>query len=425
MPSMSKTIEEFQAWLQEKNLTDVLTSIQQHNWSLDDLLGLPKEDLKELYGPPGIFVYNHLHPQPQGMFLFSNEVGLSSGVGTSESISSSNSSQKHRILSAEDPILLQSCLESLLAAAMVPISDSVRNLLLTNQAFLLKLKIGAPWTKERAKNLIMQAKMYLKTSTKMLVENEHGYHFGPLLSSRCGAENTIIKAWRDGDIPVCAKVGRLKQMKKENEVGNIIQGPCIMPIQGFLEVKDDRAVLISPLYNASLTTWMESNDRVSEISIGDVILCGLSGIYAFASNKMHHCDIKPSNMMIGTTPHQIVLIDFGSSVMSGECLNTGTLDMSINLSSPSIGYDVTCLVVTIMHVLFKEPKRFVSEVDVRAEIAKFTHFPVMVEMLGCIPIDKDISSLSELTEIWRSVFEIAARHYEYVSSLEFMSPPAN
>ena len=55
-------------------------------------------------------------------------------------------------------------------------------------------------------------------------------------------------------------------------------------------------------------------------------------------------------------------------------------------------YDVTSLVVAMMHVLFKEPKKIVSEVDVCAEIAKFTHFPVTVAYLwqgNFIPIRFD------------------------------------
>ena len=114
-----------------------------------------------------------------------------------------------------------------------------------------------------------------------------------------------------------------------------------MPMLDYFEIRDERAIFISPLYTLSLREYvfdgvMHPNDKTCV----SVLLCGLSAIYSFASKSYCHADIKLNNIMMETA-YKFIFIDFDSATKYGTLITSTTAGISMTMQEPSIGYDVS------------------------------------------------------------------------------------
>ena len=83
--------------------------------------------------------------------------------------------------------------------------------------------------------------------------------------------------------------------KKEMACCDKVVRPCVMPCIEFIE-DGELGMIIAPLFGCAVRELINSDEALSEQQVVMILLCGLSGIYSFASKGMHHCDIKPSNI---------------------------------------------------------------------------------------------------------------------------------
>ena len=193
--------------------------------------------------------------------------------------------------------------------------------------------------------------------------------------------------------------------KKEMACCDKVVRPCVMPCIEFIE-DGELGMIIAPLFGCAVRELINSDEALSEQQVVMILLCGLSGIYSFASKGMHHCDIKPSN--IALAPGRIfVLIDFGSATDSGAFLRSFTPKMSISRASPSIGFDVACLATTIMQVMFQNCDTYVTKEHLLQQCGLIqSRFPTVCKMLKLLPIDEEIQ-INAFTETCKNLFEIA------------------
>ena len=178
-----------------------------------------------------------------------------------------------------------------------------------------------------------------------------------------------------------------------------------MPCIDFIE-DGELGMIIAPLYGCTVRELINSDEALLEQQLVMILLCGLSGIFSFASKGMHHCDIKPSN--IALAPGKIfVLIDFGSASESGAFLRSFTPKMSISRASPSIGFDVACLATTIMQAMFQNGDTYVTKEHLlqQCELLQ-SRFPTVCKMLKLLPIDQEVQ-INAFMEICKNLFEMA------------------
>ena len=94
----------------------------------------------------------------------------------------------------------------------VKLSDSVYKLIKKNKQFYGRLHDCFGWTREDAKNFINEAKMFLKTRTKVLVSKNKGYHFDEVVS-HMGQGATIFKRSMILKVNTVEKLGQFGLLK--------------------------------------------------------------------------------------------------------------------------------------------------------------------------------------------------------------------
>jgi serine/threonine protein kinase len=157
-------------------------------------------------------------------------------------------------------------------------------------------------------------------------------------------------------------------------------------------------------YFLSLDMW------IPEDMIARLILSGLSAIDSFAQHNLCHGDIKLRNMAYSTHENHciVVLIDFGSVTKFGGFLETGTRGMSMRQSTPSIGYDVTCLASSAAHLIMRKVKTFSTRRHLLARIDEQRDlYPTVTKMMDQLPIDQAIDTVANLRSVWKSCYELA------------------
>jgi serine/threonine protein kinase len=300
------------------------------------------------------------------------------------------------------------------------LSDSVIKLLKNNKHFSRRLTTS--WTKQKAKEFVKEANLYLKTSTKLAVSKTDGYSFLEVISYM-GQKGTIILRAYDGKQNYCAKIGILDIIKAESEVGKKVVGPCVMPIIKFIPLPEDRAAIITPLYGETVADWLVSLEIFAhEDEIIHILLSGISAIYSFASQGLAHCDIKLNNLMF-EKGSKIILIDFGSTEKFDGIISSTTPGIRFDHYAPSIRYDINSLSIAIAHVMLKKREEFASKEHMFGLVAPLSgKYPVLLEMLGLMRIDEDIQSPAELLDIWKGMYEVAKKNKAFVSEAHFAPP---
>lgn len=304
------------------------------------------------------------------------------------------------------------------------LSDSVCKLLKNNRHFYNRLHQCTMWNRKDAKEFIQEAKLFLKTSTKLQVAETDSYRFGEV-QSWMGSGGTLIQKVYDEKGQYCAKIGRLFTIQAEFEVGQKVVGPCVMPIIKFIILPHDKATIITPLYAETVASWvLKLESFPKEDSIVPVLLCGISAIYSFASQGLAHCDIKLTNLMFESIT-KIVLIDFGSAKPFGDFISSTTPGIRFEHCSPSIRYDINSLAIAIARIMIKKPEDFISKDHLLSVVAPFaSNYPVIYEILGMLRIDEDFNSAAELLQVWRKIYAFAREKKPFVSDFSHFAPPS-
>lgn len=319
------------------------------------------------------------------------------------------------------PTSVSSYIESFTALIPVKLDGSVQHLLSTHKNFIADLRWCVDTgNKDAAKALVQRAKFYIKSRTKKSLGDRFKYTFQELIVAGGQEETIIVKLVDEDHKTFCAKIGSVRQMQKESEIGKTVTGPCVMPIVDFIVIEKEsdrnRGVLISPLYSSSIQCFLESDKQIQERVLASILLCGLSGICSFALRNIHHCDIKLSNIMFGLDK-RFVLIDFGSATKEDEIISSCTYGMSINRHSPTIGYDLACLVTTVMQLMYEEFVTYKTKAHVHQQIdIVHDRFPIFCTMLKMLPIDDEVD-MNEFITIVKSLFEIAKTIADFDHSL--------
>ena len=159
----------------------------------------------------------------------------------------------------------------------------------------------------------------LQSRQKSRIPNK-GYTFDEIVSYAGQYIVVILNTYNDKEAFCCAKISDVEAIRKECRIGNLVTGPCKMPILDFFELDepdrtDKRAVLIAPRYIKTVADWMSEfveQELLPEDDIIALLLCGLSAVYSFATHSLCHYDIKLTNIMIAKSK-EFVFIDFGSA----------------------------------------------------------------------------------------------------------------
>jgi serine/threonine protein kinase len=230
----------------------------------------------------------------------------------------------------------------------IKIKDSVIRMIKTNPDLYHQLHNASSWSKGQATEFINDVKLRLKTSTKAMITNTKSYQFIDTVSYVGQPGISIFKVANTCGA-FCAKVGPLIQIKKEYDVGSIVVGPCVMPIVDYFDIPEERAFLISPLYQASLRDFVFNGVfYTDDKTCVSVLLCGLSAISSFASKSFCHSDIKMNNIMMETLI-KFVFIDFGSATKFGSIINSTTAGISMTRENPTIGFDVSRFLLSLQY----------------------------------------------------------------------------
>jgi serine/threonine protein kinase len=305
----------------------------------------------------------------------------------------------------------------------VKLSDSVYKLIKKNKQFYGRLHDCFGWSREDAKNFINEAKMFLKTSTKVLVSKNKGYHFDEVVS-HMGQGATIIQKVYDTKGNYCGKIGPIRIIEAEYEVGKKVVGPCVMPVLDFIILPEERAVIVSPLYIRTLANWMLNLEEFAEEDdIVPILLCGISAIYSFACQGLAHCDIKLTNLMLETSV-KVILIDFGSATDFEEVISSTTPGIRFEHCSPSIRYDINSLSIAIARIMLKKNEDFATKEHLFSMISPLaSRYPVVLEMLGLMRIDENFGSAAELLVVWKNIYSVAQEKKAFVCDYPFFAPP--
>jgi len=309
--------------------------------------------------------------------------------------------------------------------ALVPndkFSESLRKLLKSDRHFYHRLHGCLNWTKNDAVTFIKEAKLYLRSSTRLEIKRNKGYNFGQVLS-HTGQANSLIMNVMDDKGNYCSKVGPINMIKKENDIGITVSGECVMPILDYFSIPDDRAVLVTPLYSTSLADWLlDKRQPVQDKSCVCILLCGISAIYSFAMHSICHSDIKLSNIMM-ISLSKYVLIDFGSATRFDGYISSTTRGISISRSSPSIGYDVSSLATVVAQVMLDEFGFFMTKEQLLFKINPLSsRFPTACKMMNYLPIDEEIDSIDKLKEVWRNLYRISLEGIPELSECSHFIP---
>lgn len=193
---------------------------------------------------------------------------------------------------------------------------------------------------------------------------------------------------------------------------------------------DQRALLISPLYGASVASLFIHYDPVSaanDLQLAALTLCGLSAIYSCASAGYCHCDIKPDNIVVSNTSgYHFVLIDFGSATKLGSrYIGSTTSGISITRSEPTIGYDVSSLVTTLTTIINGRVELWSRERVLNRLAEMKSRYPVTIEaLIKYIPIDEEIADLKVLEGIWTNCYSLIMESMsEELGDLDFLRFP--
>jgi serine/threonine protein kinase len=305
------------------------------------------------------------------------------------------------------------------------LSDLLRKFLKKNRDFYSRLHYVKNWSVSEAKEFIKDANAVLKTITMLIVHDTYGYDLGEPVSYTCQS-GTVVHRITNHEGYFCAKIGRPAVIRNEFEIGNKIKGPCIMPIHKFLSLSEEKAAIVTPLYQETIGNRLRSLTKyANEDEIISIILCGISAIYSFTIRGFAHCDIKLTNIMFVSTV-KFILIDFGSATKFGETITSTTPGIGFNYSEPSTRYDINSLSVVIARFMLRNDATFYSKDHLFESIKGLsTLYPVVYEMLQLMRIDEDFKSAAELFQVWKNVYQVAKEKKPFVSKYPYFDPESD
>jgi serine/threonine protein kinase len=317
------------------------------------------------------------------------------------------------------------CIKQLEDKALVKLETRIIQFIKNNQNFSDRIGNVYQWDRIAAKEFIKLAKAHLHTLTIANLRTIYGLHFGSVLFEN---PSSIIQEVSDTAGFYYGKIGSKSKMKNEYDIGNRVKGKCVMPIHRFIELEDDKGIIICPKYNQTLFHWayLENEDFVEEKELCCVLLCMISAIHSFAQQGLCHGDIKGENIMFAARLN-CVLIDFGSAAEFGGFLGSRTPGMGFDYFEPSIRYDINSLAITIVRIALKDSRKLFAGPKIMMEIMSQVRerYPVVLEMLKLMRINEDIGSTDELFDIWKSLYRLFEEKYPVDAQLDQLIPPSN
>lgn len=261
----------------------------------------------------------------------------------------------------------------------------------------------------------------------------NGYVFFNPMS--LGQGNTIIyQAKSGGESNLCAKVAAKQTIDREAYIGSIVKGPCVLEILKSFDIDQDivvdgkiqRATIITNFYHEIASDLIYTFDLKNlEDQLISLILCCLSSIYSFAKVNYCHCDIKPNNIAIDGN-YKFILIDFGAACKFDELITQQTVGMSFDvLNNACIEYDLSCLAVTVVKLMYKNlDLRFSCWDNLFSRLDEFErkgHHLVSIQMLKMLKVDPRADfKLRHFVPVWKSVYEYADRQRDFVGKFDFL-----
>ena len=208
-------------------------------------------------------------------------------------------------------------------------------------------------------------KVASKIKTRTATRLQGKYYFDGLIPGASGQGNSTLQFAVHGTSLCCAKISQPSRILPEISVGTqLIEGqvcPTIMQVIDTVQIDSERMAMITPYYPLDVSAL---NLQKSPETATNVAMCGLASVKAFASKKLCHADIKPSNMMLeGARGKTVVMIDFGSSVPYGESITELSFAFGLDCTPEgSLEYDLTCLAVSVVHITTSINDRLWQEV---------------------------------------------------------------
>ena len=306
-------------------------------------------------------------------------------------------------------------------------SDYERKILKDKPIFSHRL-IECFHDKKLAKKLVSEVQYVLKTTVKKTIRKTNGYVFESVISNAGQSNVMIFNAYNDTETKFCAKISNVDVIKKEYEVSKIVKGPCIMPILDFLEFEEPgreekRAAIMSPLYSMTLDRYSLESDLVPdwEDQLIAIILCGLSAVTSFALQSICHYDIKLNNIMMSHL-YKFVLIDFGSATKY-DTVSDSTPGYSFKYLNPSIRYDLSSLIITIVKFIMAKPSMtFESKEELFKELNNYkSKYPIVYEILEILKpiIDTDITK-NDLISICNKIYQFSCSKASWITKYDHL-----
>ena len=296
-----------------------------------------------------------------------------------------------------------------------------------------QLEIPSNITKTHVKRIKSKADIYLSTlAIKSISSN--GYDFSNPVDLGQG-KTLIYRAKSANKTNLCAKVAAKQTIDHEASIGKLVTGPCVLNIIASFDidsqVKEDnniqRAAIVTIYYPELSSSLIYDQDLFHlEESLISLILCGLSAIYSFAKLSFCHCDIKPNNIVIGGI-RKFILIDFGSVTNFNDTMKEHTDGMSFQgLFNTCIEYDISCLAVTVVKIMFKNLSvTFGSWDDMISRLNNFERreqHRISIKMLEMLKVDPNSDfRLPEFLNVWKRVYDFASNEKEFVKDSDFMN----
>jgi serine/threonine protein kinase len=220
-------------------------------------------------------------------------------------------------------------------------------------------------TVKDARTVVKLVRSTLRSQTVAAILKQ-GFVFDGLLSHG-GAKAVLYKVIEIDTVAVkCAKVyaldaeqadilgvesGTSRLIHEDGEIPSIVKYDTVLEFHHESAPALPMAALIMPLFTMSLA---EILDAFAELPLPTnmfraVALCVLTAGARFHSIGYSHCDIKPENIMTGTTPGSFTLIDLGSVTKYGNDAQEYTRGyyQDANLLKVDSKLDINCCGVTL------------------------------------------------------------------------------